>query len=104
MRVVEWVRTKSNPWVILGIVVGTPLLAATAIGTEALVRARLDDELFASPSQIYARPVVFYPGMEFDPDRVESHLERLDYRRVRRRPGSPRPSRVNLGSSEAGTR
>ncbi|MCZ6856592.1 MAG: PBP1A family penicillin-binding protein [Gemmatimonadetes bacterium] len=85
MRIVEWVRTKSNPRVILGIIVGTPFLAAMVIGTEALVRARLDDELFASPSQIYARPVVFYPGMGLDTDRVESHLERLGYRRVRRR-------------------
>ena len=61
MRIVEWVRTKSNPRVILGIIVGMPFLAAMAIGTEALVRARLDDELFASPTQIYARPVVSYP-------------------------------------------
>ncbi len=85
MRIVEWVRRRSNPRVILGVVVGAPFLAATAICTEALVRARLDNELFVSPSQIYARPVVFYPGMEFDTDRVESHLERLGYRRVRRR-------------------
>ncbi len=82
----KWIRTKSRPRVILGVVLGTPFLVVGAIGTEALVRARLDDEFFASPSQIYARPVVFYPGMEFDSDRVESHLERLGYRRVRRRP------------------
>ena len=79
MGIGEWVRTKSRPRIILGVVLGTPFLVVGAIGTEALVRARLDDDLFASPIQIYARPVVFYPGMEFDSDRVESHLERLGY-------------------------
>ena len=49
MRIVEWVRRRSNLRVILGVVVGAPFLAATAICTEALVRARLDDEFFCVP-------------------------------------------------------
>jgi penicillin-binding protein 1B len=60
-----------------------------SVSLEALVRARLDDDLLRAPTRFYARPLVFQPGMAIDPARVERTLERLGYRRVRRRDVEP---------------
>ncbi len=85
MRVAAWVRSHFKARTVLRIVFVTPVLALSLIGLEALVRARLDPKMFEAPTQFYARPIVFYPGMEIDAERTEAHLQRLGYDRVRGR-------------------
>ncbi len=62
---------------------------SAAVALEALVRARLDDDILRAPTRFYARPLVFQPGMTLDPMRVEQALGRLGYRRVRSRRVDP---------------
>jgi penicillin-binding protein 1B len=62
---------------------------SAAVALEALVRARLDDDILRAPTRFYARPLVFQPGMTLDPVRVEQALGRLGYRRVRSRRVDP---------------
>ncbi len=97
MRVGGWVRSKLEVRTVLGIILATPVLVTAAIGMEALARARLDDRMFQAPTQFYARPIVFYPGLQLDRERVEDHLQRLGYRRVRR-------SSVRIGEYYRGSR
>jgi penicillin-binding protein 1B len=84
MRLGAWVRAQSKLTLALGVIIASPAVGMVVIATEALVRARLDDEMFRPPTRIYARPLVLYPGMTLDQERVEGHLQRLGYRRVSR--------------------
>ncbi|MCH7776288.1 MAG: transglycosylase domain-containing protein, partial [Gemmatimonadetes bacterium] len=97
MRVGGWVRSRLEVRTVLGIILAAPVLVTAAIGMEALVRARLDEGMFQAPTQFYARPIVFYPGLQLDRERVEAHLQRLGYRRVRR-------SSVRIGEYYRGSR
>lgn len=69
----------------IGVVLATPVILAAGIGAEALVRARLDPEMFQAPTRLYARRLVLHPGLSLDPARLEAYLERLGYRRSDRR-------------------
>ncbi len=84
MRLGAWVRAQSKTTIALGVILASPAIGMAAIAAEALVRARLGDEMFQPPTRIYARPLVLYPGMTLDRARVEGHLQRLGYRRVSR--------------------
>ncbi len=63
---------------------------------EAVVRARLGDSTFQTPTRIYASPIVLESGGEVDRGRVETQLERLGYRRARR-------SRITIGEYYLGS-
>ncbi len=73
------------------------LMAFLAMSTEALVRGRLSDDIFAAPTRFYARPLVFQSGMSVDRSRVERTLTRLGYRQARR-------SNVAIGEYYFGSR
>ncbi len=84
MRIGQWVRRQSKRNLLvysIGAVVG---IAQVSILMEALIRARLDDEMFRAPTRIYARPLVLYSGLEIERDRIDGHLRRLGYERSRR--------------------
>jgi penicillin-binding protein 1B len=83
MRVAAQIRSHLTIRAVLGVVVVVPVVVLSLIGLEALARARLDPQMFEAPTQFYARPIVFYPGMDLDAERVEAHLQRLGYRRAR---------------------
>jgi penicillin-binding protein 1B len=79
------------------VILGAPAVGMAAIAVEALVMARLDEEMFRPPTRIYARPIVLYPGMPLDGGRIEANLQRLGYRRVRR-------GTVDIGEYRDGSR
>jgi penicillin-binding protein 1B len=70
--------------------------AGAAVSADAVARAHLGDGIFATPTRFYARPLVFYPGMELDRRRTENYLERLGYREVR-------SGRVGIGEFRLGS-
>ena len=82
MRV--FARIKKRTWVgVIGAgIVLIPVFGMSVIGVEALVRARLDDELLAAPTRYYARRIVLTAGRSLDAERLESQLKRLGYRNV----------------------
>ncbi len=84
MRLREWVRSRSNVPIAVWLLIASALLTPLAIPFEALVRARLDDDMFRAPTRFYASPLVIRPGMEIDRSALENHLDRLGYNRTRR--------------------
>ncbi len=82
--------------VLIGALLSITALAVAAIMLEAVVRARINDDMFRSPTRFYARPVVLTPGMQANREHIEAHLKRLGYRRTSRR--SVRIGEYNLGS------
>ncbi len=80
--------SKQKRWWVtwaIGVVLAAPVILSLVIGGEALVRARLDPEMFRAPTRLYARRLVLHPGLSLDPIRLEAYLERLGYRRSDRR-------------------
>ncbi len=81
---------------VLGTLVGVPLVGGSAVALEATIRARLTDSMFGRAARIYARPLVIERGQEFDRARTEAALARLGYRPTRR-------GRVDVGEYAAGS-
>ncbi len=92
-----WVRHQPRATAAIAAIIITFGGSAAAIVLEAGVRARLDGAVYRAPTRFFARPVVFYPGMRLDPDEVEQTLQRLGYRRTRRRS-------VEIGEYRIGSR
>lgn len=90
----HWRRHRRS--IVLGSVIGLPLVLGTAVVLEAAFRARIDDSRFHRPARIYARPLVIERGGELDRTRTEAALDRLGYRRTRAR-------RVGVGEYAAGS-
>ncbi|NIM49978.1 MAG: PBP1A family penicillin-binding protein [Gemmatimonadales bacterium] len=85
MRVIARMRSHSKAATAARVILSIAFGAAAAVAIEAEARARLDDGVLRAPTRFYARPIVIYPGMTLERDRVEGALERLGYRRSRSR-------------------
>ena len=96
-RLPLWVRRQPRAAVAIAAIIVTFGGSAAAIVVEGGVRARLDGAVYRTPTRFFARPVVFYPGLQLDPDEVEQTLQRLGYRRTRRRS-------VDIGEYRIGSR
>ncbi len=84
MRPLGWLRRSSPSRLLVVGLVFLVTMAPTVIVIEALVRARLTDQMFRPPTRYLARPTVLYPGMRVDGKRFEGQLQRLGYRQTRR--------------------
>ncbi len=80
-----WVRRQPRAVAAIAAIILTFGGSGAAIVLEGGVRARIDATVYEAPTRFFARPTVFYPGMEIDTDEVEETLQRLGYRRTRRR-------------------
>ena len=58
----------------IGVILATPVILSAALGTEALVRAKLDPEMFQAPTRLYARRMVLHPGLSLDTTRLDQTL------------------------------
>lgn len=63
MRLATLVGKKRWATILVGVALASPVIGSTAIGLEALVRARLNDDMFAAPTRFYARRIVLYSGL-----------------------------------------
>ena len=70
-------------WYVLGTVC---LAGGLVIGSEALVRARLDSPFESATTRLYARPPLIQVNAPVDPSTLQSYFDRLTYRRVDRGP------------------
>jgi len=83
-RIGAWVKGRPRGAIALWLVLSLPMVSTAAIGVEALVRARLKDEVLHGSTRFYTRPLVLESGGTVDRDRVEGTLRRLGYRQTRR--------------------
>lgn len=77
-------RSRSTAARAAAILAAVVLVGLAFVVFEATTVARLDSRTDATPTRIYARPLVLYVGMPADRELVRSQLDRLGYVPIRR--------------------